>query len=409
MRAYLEVLRHGRARAPILTSAVSRFTSGMMALSLVLSVREGGYPYAIAGTVTGAHALGIGVGSPFQGRLADRYGHPRVLVPDAFAYLAGTVALLIGIGRGWPVPVLVVLAFATGAMQPPTTACSRSLLGRLFTSGRLRETAFAVTSITVEFGFIVGPLLVVGIAAAAGARWALLLAGVFAAIGALGYSATPAVRDHVNPRRAPDRQGALRSVGLRVMVATYAAIAMSFGVFDLVAAAVAEVAEVPSAAGTLISSIAAGSLVGGAFYGARVWPGTPLARLRVLVPLFAVAMAAIPFSLHRLSIMMVVVFLVGMTIGPMNIVAFQLIHDLAPVGTHTEAQSWTQAAVFAGSAVGSAIGGGLIDVGGPFRAMVFGVVMVAAAAVVVHAGRGLLARSPGAGGGDHPAPAVAPA
>jgi MFS family permease len=390
VRAYLEVLADRRARSPILAAAVSRLTPGMIGIGLVLAVREAGYGYAAAGLVAGAHQLGVGVGSPFQGRLADRLGHARVLVPDAVLYLAGTIAIVVGSSLGWAVPALTALALVTGAVQPPTTPVSRALLGSLFTTGRLRETVFAVNSIAVELGFIVGPLAVVVISAAVGARWAVLGAGLFAAAGAIGYARTEAVRTAVLVPRATGRAGALESVGLRVMVVAYVAIAASFGTFDLVAAAVAERSGVPSAAGTLISIIAFGSLIGGLVYGARVWPGTPLVRMRVMVVVFALGLAVVPFVLGRLGLLGGVLLVVGASIGPMNISAFQLIDDLSPPSARAEAQSWTQASVFLGSAAGAAMGGVLIDVAGPAVAMGAGAGAVGVAAVILNVGRRLL-------------------
>lgn len=390
MRAYLEVLADRRARWPLLTSAVSRFSPGMIAIGLVLAVREAGYPYAVAGLVSGAHQLGVGIGSPFQGRLADRIGHPRVLVPDAVLYLAGTIGLVLGASRGWAAPALVAIAFTTGAVQPPTTPCSRALLGTLFASGRLRETVFAMTSISVEFGYILGPLGVVLLARWFGARWAVLAAGLFAALGAIGYARTHSVRTAVLVPRTTGPAGALESVGLRVMVLAYVAIAASFGTFDLVAAAVAERNGVPSAAGALVSVIAFGSLLGGVTFGSRVWPGTPLVRMRVMVVVFAVGLATVPFALDRLAVLGAILLAVGASIGPMNISAFQVIDDLSPPSARAEAQSWTQASVFIGSAAGAAMGGSLIDAAGPMAAMTAGAASVVLAALILNLGRRLL-------------------
>lgn len=390
MRAYLEVLADRRARWPILTSAIARLAPGMIAIGLVLAMREAGYAYAVAGLVSGAHQLGVGIGSPFQGRLADRFGHPRVLVPDAALYLAGTVLLVFGASRGLAPSVLVATALATGAVQPPTTPCSRALLGSLFSTGRQRETVFAMTSISVELGFILGPLGVVVLTALFGARWAVLAAGLFAALGAVSYASTHSVRSAVLVARRTGRAGALESVGLRVMVLAYVAIAASFGTFDLVAAAVAERSGVPSAAGTLISIIAFGSLIGGVVYGARVWPGTPLLRMRVMVVVFAVGLGTVPFALGGLVVLGMLLLVVGAAIGPMNISAFQVIDDLSPPSARAEAQSWTQASVFLGSAAGAAMGGALIDAAGPVVAMAAGAGSVGLAAIILNVGRRLL-------------------
>ncbi len=384
MRAYRDLFGHRTARWPLLMSTLSRITPGMIALAIVLLVRHGGYAYTIAGLVTGAHQVGVGLASPLQGSLADRFGQPTVLIPDAVGYLLGTVGLAVLVTQGAPVTALVVVAVLAGMVYPPTTACSRTLLGRLFPTGRLRETAFAVSSIAVEIGFIVGPLVAVAVAGWFGPAWSVVAAGVAAVIGAVGYAVTGAAR--AVPRRDPvtGRGGALRSRGVRVMVLALGTVAVSFGVIDIVVPAVADFAGQPGAAGWLIASIASGSLLGGLVYGSRVWPGTVASRLRLLAVVLAVGLAVVPMTLASLPLFAVGLFIGGLFLGPTTICAFQLIDDLALPGTQTEAQSWTQASVVAGIAVGALLSGIAVDTGGPGVALLAGAGSVGLGALVIN-------------------------
>jgi MFS family permease len=383
--AYRALFGHPLARWPLVTSTVSRITPGMIALAIVLLVREGGYGYTVAGVVTAAHQLGVGLASPVQGRLADRFGQARVLRPDAVAYLVGTLALVALVDRGSSVPALAAVAVLTGVFYPPVTACSRVVLSRLFPTGQLRETAFAVSSIAVELGFIVGPLVAVGLASSAGAGASVAFAGLVAAVGAVGYAATSAAR--AVPTRQPGTVGggALRSPGVRVMVVAFAAIAVAFGVIDIVVPAVGELlARDPRVAGYLLASIAAGSLLGGIVYGSRPWPGTVTQRLRVLSVVMALGLAIVPLALASIPVFAVGLFLGGIFLGPTTICAFQLIDDLALPGTQTEAQSWTQSAVVAGVALGASVAGVAVDAGGPGLALLAGAGCVGIGALVIN-------------------------
>lgn len=392
MRAYLDLFAHPDARWPLLSSTVARLTQGMIILALVYAMRGGGYTYTAVGLVSAGHQIGVGFGSPFQGWLADRFGQSRVLVPDAGLYLAGTVTLAWSVTHGGAVAMLVAIAVVTGTFFPPIGACSRVLMSHLFPGGRLRETAFAVTSIAVEIGFILGPLLAMAVTFTIGADWAVVLAGAAAAVGSLGYASTRGAR--AMPRRDPSlaRAGALRSPGVRIMVLAFAAIAVAFGVFDVVVPAVAEFAGRPRAAAWLISSIAAGSLLGGLVYGARSWPGTVVARLRVVSTVFAVGLFMIPLSTGSLPLFAVSLFIGGVFLAPTTITAFQIIDDLAIRGTQTEAQSWTQSAVVFGVAVGTALAGASVDLGGSAAAFVAGAGCVGAGAAIINLGRGALTR-----------------
>ncbi|MFA9431556.1 MFS transporter [Egicoccus sp. AB-alg2] len=386
MRAYRDLFAHPDARWPLVASTVSRLTPGMIALAIVLMLRGHGYGYAAAGLVTSAHQIGVGLGSPVQGRLADRIGQARLLVPDALVYAAGTAALAVLAGRGAPVPLLVVVTVITGLFLPPVTACSRVLLSRLFPTGRQRETAFAVSSIAVELGFIVGPLAAAAINARLGGGVAVIVAGTIAMVGALGYAATGAARA-IPPRvHAVGVGGALRAVGIRVMVLAFACIAVVFGVIDIVVPAVAELAGEPDAAGGLLAAIAGGSLLGGLVYGSRSWPGTLEQRLRVLVVVMALGLTLLPLALGSLGSFAVALFVGGLFLAPTTICAFQLIDDLALAGTQTEAQSWTQSAVVFGVAAGAALSGAAVDVRGPALALFAGAGCVALGALVINTG-----------------------
>jgi MFS family permease len=393
--AYRELFAHRAARWPLLTSTFSRITPGMIALAIVLLVREGGYSYAVAGLVTAGHQLGVGFASPVQGRLADRLGQARVLRPDAVVYLGGTLGLVALVHARAPVPWLVAVTVVTGAFYPPVTACSRVVLSRLFPTGRLRETAFAMSSIAVELGFIVGPLIAVGFASTVGAGAAVAFAGIAACVGALGYATTAVAR--AAPTREPgDRGGgALGSVGVRVMVVAFGAIAVAFGVIDIVVPAVAELqAEDPRAAGYLLASIAGGSLVGGVVYGGRVWPGTVASRLRVLSVVMALGLAIVPLALGSIPVFAVGLFLGGLFLGPTTICAFQLIDDLALPGTQTEAQSWTQSSVVAGVALGASLSGLAVEAGGPALALLAGAGCVGLGAAIINLGHRRLEARP---------------
>lgn len=392
MHAYLDLFAHRDARWPLLSSTLARLTQGMIVLALVYALRAEAYTYTAVGLVTAGHQIGVGLASPIQGRLADRFGQPQILVPDAALYLLGTASLAWFVGHGGAVPLLMSLSVLTGVFFPPIGACSRVLMSQMFPGGRLRETAFAVTSIAVEIGFLLGPLLAMAVTFTIGADWAVVLAGVAAAVGSIGYASTRGARGM--PRRDPDlvRTGALRSPGIRILVVAFAAIAVAFGVFDVVVPAVAEFAGRPQAAAWLISSVAAGSLLGGLVYGARSWPGAIVTRLRVVSAVFTVGLLVIPFSTGSLPLFAVALFVGGVFLAPTTITAFQLIDDLAIRGTQTEAQAWTQSAVVFGVAVGTALTGASIDFGGSSTAFLAGAACVGIGATIINLGGGVLAR-----------------
>lgn len=381
---YLELLRRPGALSITVAHGLGRFTPGMILLALILALREGGYPYAAVGLVTAGHQLGVAISSPIQGRLADVLGHRRVLLPDGVLYFAGTATLALGVQRSWGVTALVVAALGTGLFSPPMTACARAAFGAMFT-GRDRERAFILTASNIEIGFLLGPLLAVAIATTLGGRSAVVAAGAGVLLGVVVYATGPRI-EATSARATTDGAsrwsggalGALRSRGLRAMVVVYLGIASSFGLFDIFTASVSEAAGRPGFAGTLISLIAAASLISGFLYGARVWYGTLRARMLRIVVLFVGVQLLLAASAGDLLLLVGAVLVAGAVVGPMNVCGFQLIDDVSPPRARAEAQSWTQAAIYLGSAIGGAVGGIVVDVAGPQA-----VALVAACGVLV--------------------------
>src|SRR5262245_38654264 len=62
---------------------LARLPLGMAVLGIVLLVRGSGGSYAAAGVVTACYAIALGGGAPVAGRLVDRGGARRVLLPRA--------------------------------------------------------------------------------------------------------------------------------------------------------------------------------------------------------------------------------------------------------------------------------------------------------------------------------------
>ncbi len=397
MRAYRELFARREARWPLITAGISRLTPGMIVFAILLLLRDVGYSYAVAGLVMAAHQVGVGVGSPVQGRLADRLGQARLLVPDAVLYLAGTVGLAVGAAGGAATPVLVAVAVLTGLFLPPVTACSRVLLSSLFPTGQIRGTAFAVSSISVEIGYMVGPLVAGGIAITLGPGWSVIAAGAASAVGAVGYAATAEARRIPARGRTRRRSGALGSFAVRVIIASVGVKTAIFGVIDVVVPAVAELrGGAPSAGSWLLAAVSVGGLIGGVVYGARAWPGTVVDRLRWLLLCFGAGLLVLPLATGSLTAFALALLVAGLFLPATTISAFHLLDDLAPGGTQTEAQSWLQTAVVAGMAIGAGLAGVIVDVAGPQAALVVGAVSVLLSGALIHTYRHRLTPPAGA-------------
>lgn len=382
MRTYVTLLRRPGAARPFAAALLGRLTPGMVALAIVLLVRASGGSYATAGLVTAAHAAGIGLAAPLLGRLADIRGQRAVLVPAGIGYGLLTALLAAATSALAPTPVLMAVAGLAGASFPPLSPCARMLWSRLFRDPQQREAAFALDSVAVETGFMLGPLVTVAVVALAGAPAGVVAAGVAAAAGSLAFATSPASRALVREPRGPGRGSALASAGVRTIVVAFGLVSLAFGVLEVGVPAIAEAAGDRAAAGPVLAALGGGSLVGGLVYGSRPWPGTVTSRFRVLLTAFAIGMGLIPLASGLLATG-VAMFVAGLTLAPAVVCAFQLVDDLALPGTTTEALTWITSANVVGTAVGAGTAGWVVDRVGATAGLWLGVGGVALGAAVV--------------------------
>src|SRR3954471_20612372 len=93
---YAATMRTPHARPLVASTVVARTPVAVLSLALVLFVRERTGSYAAAGAIAAAYVLTSGLCAPLLGRLVDRIGQTRVLLPLTVVHvcaLAGVVAL----------------------------------------------------------------------------------------------------------------------------------------------------------------------------------------------------------------------------------------------------------------------------------------------------------------------------
>src|SRR3954447_25332800 len=219
---YARILRTPHVLPLMAAALLARLPIGIDSLAIVLFVRQTAGSYATAGLVSATFALGVGAGAPLSGRLIDRYGQRRVLVPLALVH-AGGLALLVGLVLvGAPNAVVGPAALLAGLAIPPISATLRPLWGPMLRDDpELLPTAYALDSVLIEFVFVFGPLLTAVATALLSPVAALAAAAVLVVGGTFAFVASPPSRAW-RPEPAGSgrrRLGALGSPGLRTLVA----------------------------------------------------------------------------------------------------------------------------------------------------------------------------------------------
>ena len=379
---YLALLRLPFIARLLAGSLVGRLPTGMSILMIPLALRRSGLDYGFVGIASGTLAVSAAVGGPVLGRLVDRVGQVRVLIPAAAASGVGFAVLALAPGNRPAVLLGVVLA---GAAAPPLEPCIRILWPSLVPADGLAS-AYSLDSAAQELIFVSGPLVVAGCVAWASPVAALWLGAALGAVGVLVVATSAPVRGWRPEPREAHWLGPLRSPGLVVLLTSLIGLGVTVGALNVVLVDYAEHHRFPGGAGTFMAVNAFGSLIGALIYGARTWRGSAtgqLLALRVGLGVAYVPLLLVPGP----PLMVAIMVLSGICFAPSLTVLFMLTGELAPAGTATEAFAWLITLFSVGAATGSAISGFVIAHAGLSAAAGTAVAGVAAAVVIQLAGR----------------------
>jgi MFS family permease len=160
--------------------------------------------------------IAAAVGGPAFGAVLDRSRRPdRVLAATLAGYALGLVAIDAAVGR-LPIPLVVVVALAAGLFIPAVAGGWTAQLPRIVAGPGLAR-ASALDSMSFSAASLAGPALAALIAAALGARWAVVSA---AALVGLAVPAACSLARYRPPPPADPGQSAYRQVaaGFTVIV-----------------------------------------------------------------------------------------------------------------------------------------------------------------------------------------------
>jgi predicted MFS family arabinose efflux permease len=358
---YGELLRTPHAARLLGGTLLGRLPNAMAALAIVLFLRSQGAGYGVAGTLSALYGLAVAVGQPLLGRAVDKRGQPRVMTAAALVSAAG-FGLLAVTGPA-PLPLAVASVLLAGVATPPLEGGLRALWPDVLRGDHQVQQAYALDAAAQEVMFALGPLLVTLAVATASHAAAVVLTGALGVAGTLVVvTAAPSRAWQAQPHEA-HWLGALRSVGLAVLLGACFFVGIALGAIALAAVAYGDAHGGGPAAAYVLAANGAGALAGGLTYGARNWPGSPERRLRLLSVGLAVCYPPL-LLVPGLPWMLPLAALAGLFLAPTLACAFLVVDRHAPAGTVTEAFSWVVTAIGVGSALGTAVAGAAAQHGG---------------------------------------------
>ncbi len=352
---YQRVLRSADVRRVLLLGLLLRIPIASAAIVLTLHVVQSlGRSYSEAGLVAAGATLAIAVSGPWRGKLLDRMGLRRVVLPSL---IVNAVCWAIAPFAGYW--VLLVLATTAGLFVVPTFSIIRQGVIAVVPDED-RRTALALDGMSVEMAFMVGPVIAVWLATAFDTRFVLFgLEMVGVLVGIALFIVNPTLRPvepdtdvagQLVPRTAWFRAGFLGICGAA------AASTIVLGGSDVAIVAAMRHFDAVDQMGIVLVPWAAGSLFGGMIYGAISRPIQPFLLLLGLAAATApMAFAGGTWSLAAIS------FISGLFCAPTITATVDAVSRVVPSAARGEAMGWHGSFMTAGGALGAPLAGAAID------------------------------------------------
>ena len=378
---YADVFAIPRAWRFSVAGIIGRMPMSMYGLGTVLLISAGTGRYGLAGTVSAAGAIGGAVCAPQLGRLVDRLGQHRVLIPVCVIFALSVAGLVAAVTLRAPDWTLFLCGIAGGATMPQTGPMARARWSVLLAGSPRLHTAFSVESVADELCFVVGPAAVTLLATQVHPAAGVTCAALCALGGSLWFASQrsteppvvsavvprgddPPVRAASGARTRRARRARLAAPGLVVLIPVYLFLGAMFVAIDLSTVDFAARSGHKPLAGFILGCYALGSATGGLWYGSRNWHAPAARRLAVTLSL-TVAGVCTFWAMPGLLVLAPVIYLCGLTIAPTLIAGYSLIESTALPGRATEAMSWLSTGISVGLAIGATAVGFILDAFGP--------------------------------------------
>ncbi len=368
LAAYRQVLSKPGAAAFSASGFLARLPISMVTLGIVLLISARTDSYGLAGGISAALVIASCLAALLQGRLIDRLGQARVLLPAITICTVSLSLLVWAVEAGYRVPLPHIFAALAGATMPAVGAAVRARWTHVLKNPAERQTAFALEAVVDECVFLSGPPLATVLATTVDPAAGLVAAIVFGLVGTLVFCSLRGTEPPAHPTRSGS--GAKVPMPWRQLLPVALisfALGGLFGSTEVVTVAFAEDLGDTAIAGVLLALWALGSLVAGFITGAVTWRSAPATRMRIGVVALTALMAPTPLIGSSVA-MGVLLFLAGFAIAPTLIGAISFIEQTVPASRLTEGIAMLSTTMAAGLAPGAAVAGVVVDAHGPHTA-----------------------------------------
>ena len=366
MRTYLELFKIPGVKRLVISAMPGRLAYGMIALATFFFVQDKTGSITLAGIATGVETIASSLTAGFRGNLIDKWGQTKPLS----IFVPSWVALVIILSTvTTPVAIVVVCGFI-GLASPPVNLSTRPLWRVLVGPQNLR-TAYALDTTISSSTIVAGPVLATAIAIPVSGSAALWATAVLMAIGGIAIIQMPASRNWKPEPQQGNSMMLLRNRQFQILAFEGMIFGLAWGLLEISIPSFSTLQGTPGLSAPLLATLAGASIIGGLLIGSRKSVTTPLQGFKWAILGASVAAIPLVFTTPGWS-MAVVLGLLGLGMGFAQVFHWEVLEAVRPQGTATSAQAWLWAVEGSMLAVGTGLGGYLVENVSPQSAL-FGV------------------------------------
>ena len=357
---------------------VGRIPMALNTVALVFLISTVRDSFALAGVVSSCYTLANAFAGPRIGRLADRLGPRRVLIPVTILNLFFTSIVIYFADKS--VAALLVSASLMGATFPGIGSYTRTRWSHTIKDEKLLETALSLEAVMDEVGFAIGPALAGFLFSWYGSKSPLIGGMVFLIIGGFGLALTSV--EHIRNPLSDEKHGGLLKIRfMRSLLVSLICLGLVFGAQFVVILAVAKEGHRAADGGLWVGLNPIGSTIAGLLYGLVKWKIPTAKRLTYSLAIMAFSTTGLVIfqSLHT-----IVFFLIfaGLAIAPALISANARLKELVPTHRLNEAFALLGASISIGITIGSTLSGMIVAKYGGWNGFYFMLASTILAALV---------------------------
>lgn len=370
-----------------LASFPARIAYGMISLSIFFKAEHETHSIAFAGLAIGINSIAGSLTAGVRASVMDRYGQKwplRILVP-------GYTTMLIVISFAQSRPTILIFAFLLGVTAPPINLSVRPLWKAIVPENLLRK-AYAIDTSVQSTAGVIGPVIATTLALSANPQSALLCAAGFMALGGGSLALNPVSRGWIPEKKEEGQKALWRHRSMQLLMFEAIFIGFGWGVFDVAVPAFATIENVQSRTAWILGAMGIASVLGGVAAGAVSKRFTPLGWF--MRNYFMWFIFTLPLSLTYPGWSLALVgALLGFIGGAQHVFYWEVLEAVRPKGAEVSSIGWLWTIEGSFIAIGSAFGGYVSQEFSPRFALGITPACIGIGAIILVAGRKLLAEA----------------